>query len=59
MIRHYEAVANSQQNRGLFKYKSNNLYHIVCGCGAEGCSFISAREQTVLPVEQRPKEIVS
>jgi len=54
-IRHDDDVRNSQIKRGEWKHKSNNTYHVVCGCGAFGCAFVTSLEQTVVPFDQRPR----
>jgi len=42
IIKHDDAVRNAKKNRGEIDY-SNVLreQHVVCGCGEEGCVFVS------------------
>jgi hypothetical protein len=42
MIRHADAVRNSQIRRGLIEDRACTQ-HVQCGCGAPGCVFVSAR----------------
>lgn len=40
--RHEQEVINSMTNRGeILKHKYVREYYVVCGCGVEGCGFIS------------------
>jgi hypothetical protein len=45
--RHTTEVFNSLRNRGEIKDADKIVRerHIVCGCGAEGCIFISAQRE--------------
>lgn len=42
MVRHSDEVTNSMIKRGVYTPKENvRSQHVVCGCGAEGCVFVS------------------
>ena len=49
--KHETEVFNSMLKRGLIKEPENILrtHHIVCGCGAEGCIFLSHVRSSPLP----------
>lgn len=42
IARHEQEVWNSQLNRGLIDpSKFTRIHYVVCGCGLEGCGFIT------------------
>jgi len=45
--KHEEEVYNSMKNRGEVKDADKIVreHHVVCGCGASGCIFISAKRE--------------
>ena len=50
MIKHDEEVYNSRVKRGEIVEKEGGRHHtVVCGCGAEGCTFHSQAEHNPYP----------